>query len=62
MRMWMVDPSLLCRKHLLGEKRGYNHKSELPKYEYSKSGHIDITNSINELINRCPDCRKLIKE
>ena len=19
MRMWMVDPSLLCRKHLLGE-------------------------------------------
>ena len=77
MRMWMVDPSLLCRKHLLGEhvechmfvgtinknisikgyiekglcepdklefrhnqlseemiKRGYNHLSELPKYEY----------------------------
>lgn len=107
MRMWMVDPKIMCRKHLLGEhveihmlvghikkkrsisgyvknncievsmrherhmalvkemeRRGYNHKSRLnyvntgylsDKDYYSK---VDKEASLQELINRCPECEK----
>jgi len=114
MRMWMIDPSKMCRKHLLGEhlethmflgtiknkisllgymknncvepksiitrhqqlademiRRGYNHQSpidlqlnELLSYlptevrEYK----VDTIASEKELMSRCEECRKRIKE
>jgi len=109
MRMWMVDETKMCRKHLLGEhvethmllgtlkrkksisgyiknkliqplsikerhdklskelnRRGYNHRSELDfsndiiKYlkEEELNFKVNSENSLNELITRCPECRK----
>ena len=108
MRMWGIDPSLLCKQHLLGEhgeihkhrhnfvkkhkitkrispvvqiepenmqkrhdqlalemiKRGYNHNSpyEQPDISYLKPeeryAKIDKNISINDLIDRCPECTK----
>lgn len=108
MRMWGIDPSLLCKQHLLGEhgeihkhrhnfvkkhkitkrispivqiepenmqkrhdelalemlKRGYNHNSpyEQPDISYlnikERYAKIDISISINDLINRCTECSK----
>jgi len=109
MRMWMVDPRILCRNHLLGEhlehhmfigtikqkkkvtgyiknncfqpralferhnalvkemqRRGYNHKSPITEcdcdvcylpseYQYWQ---IDCNKSLNDLLKRCPECRK----
>lgn len=37
MRMWMIDPKLLCRKHLLGE-HGEIHKF---KHNFEKKHSID---------------------
>ena len=112
MRMWMIDPRLLCQKHLLGEhgeihkhrhnfvkqhkitkrispivqiepasmekrhdelaremlERGYNHQSPFlqPDISYLQDNEInavvDIKLSINDLINRCPECAKRIKD
>jgi hypothetical protein len=109
--MWGIDPSLLCKQHLLGEhgeihkhrhnfvkkhkitkrispvvqiepenmqirhdelvlemlKRGYNHKSpyEQPDISYLKPeeryANIDINISIADLICRCPECTKNLK-
>lgn len=109
--MWGINPSLLCKQHLLGEhgeihkhrhnfvkkhkitkrispvvqiepenmqirhdelvlemlKRGYNHNSpyEQPDISYLKSeeryAKIDKNISINDLINRCPECTKNLK-
>ena len=109
MRMWMVPPFILCRKHLLGEHvechmfrsalyhnhklekfvennlfqplqlkerhdilaqymryRHYNHKSPMEPIdknilfnlpiEYIMA-KVDVQASIEDLINRCPDCR-----
>lgn len=106
--MWGIDPSYLCKKHLIGEhgeihkhrhnfikkhkitkrispivqiepenmqkrhdelanemiKRGYNHNSpyEQPDISYlpinERYAKIDIINSINDLSNRCPECKK----
>jgi len=103
MRLWLVDPSIMCRQHLLGEhvechmfvgtinkgikvegylkdnllqinklksrheelvhemkKRGYNHKSPLPVLEigYNDTTEIDQKRSLEELLRRCPRCRK----
>jgi len=109
--MWMIDPILLCRKHLLGEhgeihkhrhnfvkkhridkrispvvqiepgsmekrhddlakemiNRGYNHKSpyqqpdisHLPFEQQTSTVNLDI--SYGDLIERCPDCARNIK-
>lgn len=100
MRMWMVDPSKMCRQHLLGEhvelhmfvgsinkgtriqtyidtnlcepnsiidrhsilvkemlKRGYNHKSPLPLFEYDDNTKIDVVKSYAELLKRCDKCQ-----
>lgn len=101
MRMWMVDPKIMCRKHLLGEhvechmfvgtihknknmkgyfknellcvsklktrhdelvkemiRRGYNHKSELPEFDWSgEDGEICPEKSKNELLDRCKECK-----
>lgn len=105
MRMWMIDPRKLCRKHLLGEhgeihkhrhifekqwridgrifpvvqiepvsmkerhdllaeemlRRGYNHQSPYGQPDISYLGEkgmvkVDVNNSIQVLISRCPDC------
>ena len=111
MRMWMIDPKLLCTKHLLGEhgeihkhrhnfvkqhritkrispvvqiepmhmetrhdelaaeliRRKYNHNSPYsqPDISYLKDSEkfakVDINNSLMDLINRCPECAKRIK-
>jgi hypothetical protein len=107
MRQWMVDPKILCRKHLMGEhvehhmmvgtinkrksitgyinnnlieplsligrhvelviemeERGYNHKSDLPVLilnylpENELNYKIDKEKSLNDLINRCEDCKE----
>ena len=108
MRMWGINPKLLCRQHLLGEHneihkhrhnfvkkhsiskrispvvqiepenmkkrhdelvnemiaRGYKHNSpyEQPDLTHLKPDEryatINVDNSINDLINRCPECKK----
>lgn len=114
MRMWLVDPKIMCRKHLLGEHvelhmlvgtirknksitgyiekdliqpnmirarhydlviemedRGYKHKSRLPifietlvhNYPHKEVYHeLNIQKSLQELVRRCPDCRKRYKK
>ena len=106
MRMWMVNPEVMCRRHLLGEhvelhmfvgslqrkknitgyiendllepqsiiqrhkdianemfNRGYVHKSPLPVFDLSylsekiKLHKIDRANSIEQLVNRCLQCK-----
>ena len=111
MRMWMIDPKLLCNQHLLGEHgeihkhrhnfvkrhsitkrispvvqiepiamqkrhdilvnemilRKMNHNSpyEQPDLSYlpiiEQFAVVDIKNSINDLIQRCPECANKIK-
>ena len=108
MRMWMVEPSKLCRKHLLGEhveihkhkhcfvkkysiskrispvvqiepsamqtrhdelaqemiRRGYKHQSvyEMPDIShlplFERMAKVDISFSIQDLSNRCVECRQ----
>lgn len=109
MRMWIVNPSAMCRNHLLGEhleihmfvgailngqlesgrlkgfinngllevdklksrhellvkemaRRGYKHKSPLPKFKSSKIGIVDIENNYKVLSARCEKCRKRISK
>lgn len=106
MRMWMLDPKLLCRNHLLGEhfechciqgdwndggkwtsklikygyielhnlenrhdelaaemeRRGYNHKSPMEHLTHVKIGKVDRNKSKDDLIKRCEECRKNLKE
>jgi hypothetical protein len=107
MRMWMVDPKLMCRQHLLGEhveihmfvghmergrsidgylennclemssmrkrhdelvvemkRRGYNHKSPLPKIplhlydDVQYRVKIDRDRSLHDLTSRCKECQQ----
>lgn len=110
MRMWMINPKLLCKKHLLGEhnelhkhrhsfvkkhsisgritpvvqiepssmerrhnvlakemlNRNYNHKSDYnqPDISYLQNNEryatVDVNNSINDLKQRCHECKKRI--
>ena len=116
MRMWLVNPKIMCRKHLLGEhvehhmffgtmlreksingyiennlfeptllvkrhddlvaemlSRGYNHNSPLEVslgeflhfqdvYRHVWKRKIDRVASLNELINRCPECNRRYNE
>ena len=109
MRMWMVDPKILCQKHLCGEhvethmflgtlrkqikiqgyinnnlfqpkalkerhdllsqemiRRGYNHMTPLD-FSLNDIAHltveqqnatVDVKTSLQDLISRCPECRK----
>lgn len=107
MRMWQLNPSVLCKNHLLGEHneihkhrhnfvkrhkingrikpivliepsnmkqrhdelveemiaRGYNHKSpyEQPDISYlpesEQNARVDILYNINDLANRCCNCK-----
>lgn len=108
MRMWMVDPEIMCRQHLLGEhveihmligslkrhrridkfldkglldpenivfrhfelaiemiSRGFQHNSDISQnelnnillqYPHRHNGHVNIEESLRELIFRCPKC------
>lgn len=101
MRMWMCDPKILCRKHLLGEhgeihkhrhnfvkqhkmsgrigqiepdsmelrheelaaemlRRGYNHQSpfEQPDVSYLPEMTVNREEALEDLLNRCEDCKK----
>ena len=43
--------------------RGYNHKSPVNNWECSVSvGKVNVKANLKELSNRCPDCKKRIKE
>ena len=42
-------------------KRGFNHKSPLPKYNNDLLGNVNVETNIKELIERCKECRKRIK-
>jgi FtsZ-binding cell division protein ZapB len=44
------------------KKRGYNHKSPLPKFKSIKQGKINIKENIRELARRCKYCRNLINQ
>lgn len=106
MRMWMIPPEFMCKKHIVGEhgeihkfKKSFekqfkidnrmfpiiqilpaemktrhdelakylNHKSEykLPNLNYLPekylNAEIDIEYNIKDLSDRCPECRKLLK-
>ncbi|MBN1622678.1 MAG: hypothetical protein JW871_08820 [Endomicrobiales bacterium] len=110
MRMWMVEPQILCDKHLLGEhvechmlaghlqrkrritnyiafnlleprslkqrheilarqmrKRAMKHKSPLPRFSISylpkehQDYNVDAEKSLKDLVKRCPECRKRLK-
>lgn len=43
------------------QKRGMNHKSEIPKFNSYLKGYVNIEENKQELKNRCPKCRELIK-
>lgn len=103
MRMWMVNPKIMCRQHLLGEhveihmfigtlnrgktvkgylekgllevhslysrheelvkemkRRGYRHCSPVDEQWKSaeKSGAIDQKKNLEELLKRCPRCKR----
>lgn len=105
MRMWMVNPAIMCRKHLLGEhveihmfqgclnkgknvdgyvknglvdlgflkvrhsalvdemtRRGYKHNSPLIIQAEDSRNSVNWGKSLNELINRCPDCHDRFSE
>jgi hypothetical protein len=105
MRMWNVDPKVLCTKHLLGEhvelhmfvgsivrrkniagfietglvevhsivrrhgrlvremeRRGFKHKSPLPRFKSYSAGRVDRQKNLQELSKRCPECRKIIAD
>lgn len=44
MRMWMVDPKLLCRTHLLGEH------GEIHKHRHNFEKHHKITGRIKPIV------------
>jgi hypothetical protein len=105
--MWMVNPRIMCRQHLLGEhaeihmfigaisrgksvkgylekgllevhnlysrheelaeemkRRGYSHRSNVEEKWKSaeKLGVIDRKKSLEELVKRCPRCKRRISE
>jgi hypothetical protein len=107
MRMWMVNPRIMCRQHLLGEhaeihmfigaisrgkavkgylekgllevhnlysrheelveemkRRGYHHHSDVEEKwrTVEKLGFIDRKKSLEELVKRCPRCKRRISE
>lgn len=40
-------------------RRGYNHKSPLAYSDKLNLGKVNSKHSYNELLRRCPECRKL---
>ena len=60
-----VQINLIKKRHnqLVKEmkKRGYNHQSPLPEFKSKNIGKIDLKYNLNDLSNRCKECRKNIK-
>lgn len=61
MRMWMIDPRLLCKKHLLGEH------GEIHKHRHNFVKHHRITKRISPIVQIEPNSMKkrhdeLVKE
>ncbi|MEX0920876.1 MAG: pyrimidine dimer DNA glycosylase/endonuclease V [Candidatus Pacearchaeota archaeon] len=42
-------------------KRGFNHKSPLPKFKSFRAGYIDKEFNKKDLISRCKNCREMFK-
>ena len=42
------------------ERRGFKHKSPLPKFKSYPAGRVDRKKNLRELSKRCPECRKRI--
>lgn len=63
----LVDPYRVQERHdaLVAEmqRRGYNHKSPLQEHVYSgPPGCVDIDFNLTDLTERCPECRKRIRQ
>lgn len=58
MRMWMIDPKLLCRKHLLGEH------GEIHKHKHNFEKKHNMTGRIGQIFPSKMKSRhdKLVKE
>jgi hypothetical protein len=60
----LIDVSMVEERHrqLVEEmkKRGYNHKSPIPPVNYSgyKIVKIDVNKSLNQLTDRCKECKE----
>ena len=58
----LLEPYTLTERHdLVAEEmltRGYNHRSPLPAHTLPAidPGHIDRNASLQDLLDRCPDC------
>ena len=52
MRMWMIDPKLLCRKHLLGEH------AEIHKHRHNFVKQHNITGRIYPIVQIEPENMK----
>lgn len=69
MRMWNVDPNLLCRKHLLGEHREMHMLANAICKKRSIAGYLakglvepeSIECSIRDLLARCNECAQRMK-
>lgn len=57
----LVEVHNIKKRHIeLSEemvRRGFNHKSELPKFKSFRSGQVFVVKSERELKNRCKDCK-----
>lgn len=53
MRMWMIDPKLLCKKHLLGEH------NELHKFKPTFEKHYSIKGRIYPIVQIEPNNMKI---
>jgi len=60
MRMWMIDPSLLCRNHLLGEHKEIHMLAGCVRLKKSLVGYID--RGLIELTNLNDRHDKLVVE
>ena len=49
MRMWMIEPKLLCRKHLLGEHGEFHKFRHVFEKKYSIKGRIEPVVQIEPL-------------
>ncbi len=60
MRMWMIDPKLMCRKHLLGEHRELHALVGILKKGTGIQGYLD--NNLIETHNIVNRHEELVKE
>jgi len=73
-RKGQLDPHSIVHRHdelvIEMKRRGYKHNSPLPKHpslfygnlDKYPHGTIDVNANVQDLRNRCPECRKRIEE